>query len=85
MSAHFGNLSVDQIERRSGVQFPQELKDYMYETHQNAASNIRAGMWHCFDIPFKIVCGDVATAKKIHNYLAPLSSSFVEPLQIVYQ
>ena len=82
MSIYLGNLSIDEMEKRSGVDFPQELKDYMEPRRQQSASNIKKGMWHCFDIPFVLVCGDMETATEIHRHLKGFGSDFKEPLQI---
>lgn len=80
-----GNLTIEQMESRSGVEFPAALKEYMADRHQPAASNIAAGKWHCFDIPFQLVCGDMETAQTVYGHLSPLSASFKEPLQIGVQ
>ena len=77
-----GNLSIKDIERRAGVKFPDELVAYMKARHQQEASNIKPGHWHCFDIPFNLLCGDMETAKEIHRHLAPLSGDFKQPLRI---
>ena len=60
-----GNLNVKKIEKRLGIEFPEDIKDFMNKTHQPEANNIQKGKWHCFDIPFNLVCGDVETATKI--------------------
>ncbi len=77
-----GNLSIDAIEKRAGVAFPKKLKDYMSTRKQENASDVAAGRWHCFDIPFVLVCGDMETATEIHKHLEFLGSAFKEPLQI---
>jgi len=82
MNIQLGNLSIKEIERRSGVTFPQPLVEYMETRHQPKADGIAAGKWHCFDIPFNLLCGDRETATEIHRHLAPLSSQFQEKLQI---
>jgi len=82
MSIYLGNLSINEMEKRSGVEFPQELRDYMEPRRQQSASNIKQGMWHCFDIPFMLVCGDMETATEIHRNLKRFGSDFKEPLQI---
>lgn len=82
MSIYLGNLDIAEIERRSSVEFPQELCDYMLDKKQESASNIAEGKWHCFDIHFILVCGGRKTAEGIYKYLAPLSNQFKEPLQI---
>lgn len=81
MSIMLGNLSVRQMEERLGIDFPQDIRDFMNATHQASASNIGAGRWHCFDIPFNIVCGDMGTATKIFNSVKERSSECKEPLQ----
>ena len=82
MSIYLGNLSIEEMERRSGVLFPDELKSYMATRKQESASNIKQGKWHCFDIPFVLVCGGMETATEIHGHLKAFSSDFKEPLQI---
>lgn len=76
-----GNLSVSQIENRLGIEFPEEIRKFMTETHQLSASNIENGKWHCFDIPFNIVCGDIATATKIFNSVKEKSNECKEALR----
>lgn len=85
MSIYLGNLSAEDIERRAGVQFPAELHEYMADKHQERASNVAAGKWHCFDIPFVLVCGDMQTATIIHGHLRDLGQQFKQPLQIALQ
>jgi hypothetical protein len=80
-----GNLTINDIEKRSGVIFPEELKSYMQTRQQPDASNVKDGKWHCFDIPFNLVCGDMETANEIFRHLSPLSSDFKEKLQISLQ
>jgi hypothetical protein len=82
MNIYLGNLSIDEIEKRSGVNFPEKLRDYMEPRRQEAASNVEKGKWHCFDIPFVLVCGDMETATEIYSHLKEFSSDFKEPLQI---
>jgi len=38
MSIYLGNLSIDEMEKRSGVDFPQELKEFMNPRKQEGAS-----------------------------------------------
>lgn len=76
-----GNLSVSQIESRLGIDFPDEIRDFMQQSNQHEASNIAKGKWHCFDIPFRIVCGDMETAQKIYNSVKHRSGECKEPLQ----
>ncbi len=81
MSIMLGNLSVSQIEKRIGLEFPQEVRDFMKVAHQPSADSVKVGKWHCFDIPFHIVCGDIETATKIYNSVKDRSGECKEPLQ----
>lgn len=76
-----GNQSVSQIEKRLGIEFPEEIREFMKQTHQDSASNITKGKWHCFDIPFVLVCGDMDTASKIFNSVKHRSDECKERLQ----
>ena len=76
-----GNLSIAQIEERLGIDFPEEIRDFMKSAHQPNANNIAAGKWHCFDLPFHIVCGDLETATKIYNSIKGRSSECKASLQ----
>lgn len=80
-----GNLTLDQIEMRAGIKLPPELRTYMEPRQQQKADDISSGKWHCFDMPFTLVCGDMETAKEIYGHLKSLSAQFREPLQISIQ
>lgn len=81
MSIMLGNLSVKQIEERLGIEFPEETREFMRENHEPNASNIPKGKWHCFDIPFTIVCGDMKTAEKIYYSVKDKSDECKDRLQ----
>lgn len=81
MEISLGNLSVSEIQARLGIEFPEDIVNYMKENHQATASNIQKGKWHCFDIPFNIVCGDVATAQRIFDALKDQSENCKESLR----
>lgn len=76
-----GNLNVSQIEKRLGIEFPEDIKEFMKQTHEPNASNIPKGKWHCFDLPFNLVCGDMEVATKIFNSVKEKSSECKESLQ----
>lgn len=82
MALYLGNLSVDEIEKRIGVDFPEEIRKFMNETREMSAQKTPVGKWHCFDVPFMLVCGDMDTAKKIYNSVKDRSSEIIEPLRI---
>jgi hypothetical protein len=80
-----GNLSVSQIENRLGIEFPDEIKEFMKKTHNPSATNIAKGKWHCFDIPFVMVCGDLDVATKIYESVKEKSDQCKEALQFSIQ
>ena len=82
MNIMLGNLSVKQIEDRIGVEFPENIRLFMEKNHQPNANNIQKGKWHCFDMPFNLVCGDIETARKIFESLKEKSNQCKEKLQI---
>lgn len=82
MNIYLGNMSIEDMENRLKVNFPIELTEWMRPRKQDNATNIQPGKWHCFDIPFDLVCGDRETAVEIHKHLAPLSNAMATPLQI---
>lgn len=76
-----GNLSVSEIEKRLGIEFTEDVRTFMKENHQSEASNIAKGKWHCFDIPFNLVCGDMETAQIIYNSVKDRSKECKEALR----
>lgn len=82
MALYLGNLSVNEIEKRIGINFPEDIREFMNSTREMSAQKTPAGKWHCFDIPFMLVCGDIETAKKIYNSVKDQSEKIKEPLQI---
>lgn len=60
-----GNLTIKDIEDRCNITLTYEEKEYLKNTKCESANNIPKGNWHCFDIPFQIICGDEETAKKM--------------------
>lgn len=75
-----GNLSVKQIESRLGIEFPQEIRDFMGKTHEPNANKIPKGKWHCFDMPFNLMCGDMETATRIFESVKEKSTECKERL-----
>ena len=85
MSIMLGSLSVSQIENRLGIEFPDEIKEFMKKNHNPSATNIAKGKWHCFDIPFVMVCGDLDVATKIYESVKDKSDQCKESLQFSIQ
>lgn len=80
-----GNLTVPQIEERLGIEFPEHIREFMENTHQNNASDIQKGKWHCFDMPFELVCGDMETATIIYKSVEKKSKECKTRLQFSVQ
>lgn len=88
MSIYLGNLSIDEIEKRTGIVFSDEHKKYMNEHRQTAVNNtpLKEGFWHGFDIPFMIMTSDKAMAKKYVDMLSKYDwTKCKEPLRIGYE
>lgn len=82
MGILLGNFGVDQIAKRLKVEFGKEVYDLMEPIRQHEAANIASDKWHCFDMPFVIVCGSMETAQKINSILSPYSSKMTGQLRI---
>ena len=80
MSVYLGNLNVDQIEKRIGINFPEDVRDFMSTSHQPSATNIKKGKWHCFYSPFVLVCCDIETAENIFHSIKHCTKDAKEKL-----
>ena len=85
MSIFLGNLNVKEIEQRLGIDFPDDVREFMEQSHQSEASNVKPGKWHCFDIPFNLVCGDRNTATRIYESVKERAAEVKEPLHFSIQ
>ena len=82
MSIMLGNLSVHEIESRLGIDFPEDIREFMQQAHQSQAEDVAVGKWHCFDMPFHMVCGDMATATKIFDSIKHRSKECKQQMAI---
>lgn len=86
MNIFLGNLSVKQIEERTGILLSEADKAELSGMRQEKAENIALGKWHCFDLPFMVVCGDKPTAEKVVKILSVYDwSKAKEALQISWE
>ena len=86
MMIMLGNLSLGQIEERTGISISSEDRAELSGMRQEKAENIAPGKWHCFDLPFMIVCGDKPTAEKVLKILSPYDwSKAKQALQISWE
>jgi Mg2+/Co2+ transporter CorB len=82
MAIMLGNFSVADMEERLGIKLPEEKAKELNAMRYENANNIPADKWHCFDIPFTMLCGSRETAVKVYDILKPYSSSMKCALQI---
>ena len=80
-----GNQTPEQIEARLNITLSDEHKNELKESWQQKAEDIENGKWHCFDIPFMLVCGDMETAKKWRDVFMSYDLSKAELFQISWQ
>ena len=58
-----GNQTVSQIESRLNIKLTEEQKELLNSTRQeNVSVPLGEGKWHCYDIPFTMVCDSKKTA-----------------------
>lgn len=69
---YFGNLTVEDIERRTGITFSEKHKEYLKEHRQERVNStpLKEGYWHCYDLPFMFMASDETTAKKYVDMLS---------------
>lgn len=86
MGIMLGNLTMSQIEERTGISISAEDRAELSGMRQEKAENIGPGKWHCFDLPFMIVCGDKPTAEKVVKILSAYDwSKAKQALQISWE
>lgn len=85
MGIMLGNQTPEQIEARLHITLSDEHKNELKESWQQKAEDIANGKWHCFDIPFMLVCGDMETAKKWRDVFMSYDLSKAELFQISWQ
>jgi len=86
MGIMLGNFSIEAMENKLNIKFPEELKEIMVNTRQEDVSHkIKEGKWHCFHLPFVIVCGNKDFAVKIAEYLKPLAEEMTGTIEIAWQ
>ena len=86
MGIMLGNLTLSQIEDRTGIHISAEDRAELSGMRQEKAENIATGKWHCFDLPFMVVCGDKPTAEKVVKILSAYDwSKAKQALQISWE
>ena len=85
MGIMLGNQTPDQIARRLKIELSEEHKTQLLESWQQKAEDIADDKWHCFDIPFMMVCGCKETAEKFRDLFLTYDLSKGELFQISWQ
>ena len=85
MTIMLGNQTPEQIEKRLKISLSDEHKEELRSTWQQKAEDIKEGMWHCFDIPFMLVCGDIETATKWRDIFMKYDLSEAEMFRISWE
>ncbi len=87
MNIMLGNESVSDIERRLGIQLSEEDKDELNRTRQEKINDtpLAEGHWHCFDIPFILVCDTIKTAEKLRDMFLAYDLDSKEQFQIGWE
>jgi len=78
----FGDLKTTDIEQRLNITLSDTDRDKLEGMRQSKANNIIPGKWHCFDMPFQILCGDKGTASMVYDILVPYKALMKSNIQI---
>lgn len=80
-----GNLTVEQIEKRLNITLSFSDRQRLKNTHQNKASGLIGESWHCFDMPFVMMCSNYSFAKEIYEIFAPYEKNMRTSFQIALE
>ena len=83
-----GNLSVEQIEKRTGITLSEADREFMKSNRQEKINNtpLETGKWHCYDLPFMLMTHDEQTATIYRDMLMRYDwSSCREALRISWE
>lgn len=85
MNIMLGNLSPEQIERRLKIELSDVHRQELKDAWQQKAEDIADDKWHCFDIPFMMVCGNKSTAERFRDLFLTYDLSKGEMFQISWK
>lgn len=80
-----GNLTVEEMEHRLGITLTDEQRKRMSDIRCNDAQNIPEGQWHCFDIPFVVICGSLEVAYMWRDILEPKEKELQTRIEFAIQ
>lgn len=58
MSISLGNLSIEELQKRTGWNFSKKDYDFLVKHRQDNAQIIEKDKFHIFDIPLMVLCGE---------------------------
>lgn len=87
MYLFLGNLTVNQIENRLGIELSNEHREELIRTHQDKVNDtpLGDGCWHCYDAPFMLMCDTQDTAMKMRDIFAQYTFSKNVTFQIGWE
>ena len=77
-----GDFNTTDIEKKLNITLSDTDRDKLEGMRQSKANDIIPGKWHCFDMPFQILCGDKGTASLVYDILAPYRAQMKGIIQI---
>lgn len=82
-----GNQTVSDIERRLHITLTEEQREMLNSSRQETVNGtpLAEGKWHCYDIPFIMVCDTVDTATKMRDMFMAYDMSEGETFQIGWE
>ena len=81
MSIYLGNLSVKQMCERLGIECTEQIAEMETKREHKADVEYGTDKWHCFDIPFEVVCGTHEIATVWYELLSPVADQMKEPIR----
>lgn len=88
MFIFLGNLTVEQLEKRLGIELTDEDRKFISDSRQKEVNNtpLGDGKIHIYDIPLMIMCDTVNTAIKVRDMMmAYHPDTFKETFQVGWE
>lgn len=83
MYIYLGDLTIEQFEKRCGIELTEEQRTTLSSLIEHNCSKVKGNnKIHIYDIPFCIECGNPKARKTVIDILTPLSSQIKETLQV---
>lgn len=75
MCIFLGNMSLEQMEERLGIKLSDEHRQQFEGKRQEHVNDkqLGDGCWHCFDIPFTLMCDTQETAVRYRDIIQQYS------------